>query len=367
MAETTYTYSIVNDFPNAAVDAANLHDEIVASSIVIALDGISTNGDDCYVVFKDSLSAGDKTILDGDTSAPAGGLIADHNHIPIHPVEKVSIDNSPIVIPRKSTSNSRVYSFSPNWCDKTTWYHSSERVFEESVGTGDGTTTVFNLANTNVIDLRHGKVTEESLISAPSAASGETPDPTDWHPIIKVNGSEQTERTPFAASGGDYILNYSTGQITFATAPTSGHAIIATYSYCKTTSGSSVFDFGPPPSGKQWTIDFAEAQFSKDVGLEDSIFYAPFIGESQVGPTTIYKTAGNFLDFTFGSFPIIPAFGGSARGLSQDTIILRWEYLAPIVLQSSLGLKIRVWLENDAVFTGERATSTMYAFEEDES
>jgi hypothetical protein len=363
---TTYSYTISTDFPGGAVNVEKLENEIQTSSIVTALDGINVAGDSIDINFKDALSTADKTTLDNDVIGPAGGLIAAHDNTASQPIEKVEINNSPIVIPRKSASTSRVYSFSPNWCDKTTWYSASERVFEESVGTGDGSTTIFALANSNVIDLSHGKITDENLIAAPSAASGETPDPTDWKPIVKVNGNIQTERTPFAASGGDYVLDYSTGQITFATAPANSEPIVATYSYCKTSAGSSAFDFGPPPEGKKWTIDLAEAQFSKDLVITDSIFYAPFIGETQVAPATVYKTAGNFLDFTFGSYPIVPSFGGSPRGLTQDTIILRWEYLAPIVLPYSMGLKIRVWLENDTEFNGERATSTMYAFEESE-
>jgi hypothetical protein len=80
MAATTYTYSIADDFPGGAVNTAKLHAEIQASAIVTALEGINTSGDVIEIVFKDALSAGDKTILDGDTTGPAGGLIAAHDN-----------------------------------------------------------------------------------------------------------------------------------------------------------------------------------------------------------------------------------------------------------------------------------------------
>lgn len=74
------TYTLA-DFPNSQINAENLADEIRASPIVTALDYVSTNGSTVYIVFKATLSSGDKTLLDGDTTAPAGGLIAAHDYV----------------------------------------------------------------------------------------------------------------------------------------------------------------------------------------------------------------------------------------------------------------------------------------------
>jgi hypothetical protein len=86
MAETTYTYNITNDLPDGKVNSGNLHVEIVASSIATTLKSVNTDGGTysygvitggtLKIIFTDALSAGDKTILDGDTTAPAGGLLA---------------------------------------------------------------------------------------------------------------------------------------------------------------------------------------------------------------------------------------------------------------------------------------------------
>lgn len=81
---TTYTYSIANDFPpgggSGKINPSNFVSEIQASSIVTALTGVNTDGDVASVFFKDALSVADKTTLDGNTTGPAGGLIAAHNN-----------------------------------------------------------------------------------------------------------------------------------------------------------------------------------------------------------------------------------------------------------------------------------------------
>jgi hypothetical protein len=88
---TKYTYSLTADFPDDAINSTKLASEIGASSIVTALDRIDVSGDVADVWFKDVLSAGDKTTLDGDVSAPAGGLIAAHDSTP-NPSETQSVE-----------------------------------------------------------------------------------------------------------------------------------------------------------------------------------------------------------------------------------------------------------------------------------
>jgi hypothetical protein len=62
---TKYTYSLATDFPDAAINSTKLTSEIGASSIVTALDRIDVSGDVVDVWFKDALSSGDETTLDG--------------------------------------------------------------------------------------------------------------------------------------------------------------------------------------------------------------------------------------------------------------------------------------------------------------
>lgn len=76
MAQTTYKipdgYSIQDDFPNHKVAPDRLTLEINGSAIITALSGISTSGDICAVIFKDALSDGDVTILDGIVATHSG-------------------------------------------------------------------------------------------------------------------------------------------------------------------------------------------------------------------------------------------------------------------------------------------------------
>ena len=79
MAATKYTYSIADDFPATGFNSDRLVADIQESAIATDLSRIASSGDTVDIWFADALSAGDKTILDGDTSDPAGGLIAAHS------------------------------------------------------------------------------------------------------------------------------------------------------------------------------------------------------------------------------------------------------------------------------------------------
>lgn len=106
MAEQDYTYSIASDFPATGLDSDRLKHEIQDSAIETAIDRIDTEGDVCKIWFKAALSAADKTILDGDTTAPAGGLLAAHSGEPweVIPVAPVILEPT-----GNSEKNLRIY------------------------------------------------------------------------------------------------------------------------------------------------------------------------------------------------------------------------------------------------------------------
>lgn len=79
---TTYTYTISEDVPAGTVTAGNLASEIISSAITTELSYVNTAGDTLSVIFAGTLSAGDKTLLDGDTTNPCGGLIGAHDPTP---------------------------------------------------------------------------------------------------------------------------------------------------------------------------------------------------------------------------------------------------------------------------------------------
>lgn len=350
--ETPYIKSLSSDFPSASVNVAKLQFEIqaAASGITVQLKDITRNGDQVTITFKDELPPAEETALDT--------VIAAHDYTASPPILDTQIINDPTVHVRKPSEGiNRVWAISHNWCDKTTWFQRSVYVEDEAVGIGDGAQTVFSLANDFVIDMTHGKVADEDLIVPHSSAS--------WDPIVKIDGLIQVGRVPFASSGGDYTIDYVAGEITFASAPGVGQQVLATYYYSPNTPGSSIIEYSPPV-GKKWLIDIAEVQFSKNIIMSDTVVWEVLAGGMPVAAPTIYKSFGNYLDTSYGSYPIIPALGGPDRGLLEDTVVLRWEYVSSIVLLSSLGLTARVCLQNDIPYGGERATFTLYAAEENE-
>lgn len=76
MPMTKYTYSIQNDFPCSGFNSNRLTQQILDSSITTTLDRIDSHGDTVDIWFTAALSASERTTLDGNTTGPAGGLIA---------------------------------------------------------------------------------------------------------------------------------------------------------------------------------------------------------------------------------------------------------------------------------------------------
>ena len=269
--------------------------------------------------------------------------------------------STPIIgIKPKVNIGPRSWTFSHNFCDPTTWFGDSIRITNEVIGTGNGILGIFNLDNSNVIDIVHGKVTDEDNLDG------------NYKLVVKINGVVKTEREFGKTTGGDYLANYNTGQITFFIPPAIGDSITADYSY---NNGSTMY-IRPKP-GLKTVITWSECQFSKDLIMNDNLISAVFTYNPTMGAPPAkfeypnsrsrYKRMYDFINYTNGSFPIIPSMGGSARGLSNDILQLKYEYTSAIELPSSAGAEIRVWLENNISFGGEIAAITFYGYEESES
>jgi len=364
MAATKYTFSISQDL-SAGLESSTLENEIRDSAIITALDRIDTAGDVLDIWFKDVLSAGDKTILYGDITNPAGGLLAAHDSTPvIDDATQVEVSNIPEVVTTKHSQNThnRIYSFSVDMCKRETWYVDSQYVDGAVVSSGV-TGTTFTLpygsaSGTAVLDLSHGKITEENLIVAPTGT---------YLMQVYVDGALKTERECYEEFGGDFKVDYLAGELEFFT--TQSGVITANYYYVPEWAGPRFI--AKPPAGKKWIIDYAELQVSKDMVMTDTISYNVFLthpvyGYIPSGPPLEYKNFGNFLDFTFGSYPSIPAMGGPTRGTTQDTVIFRWNYLAPIELKSSLEMELISWTNHQRKYDGERCVLAIYGLETDE-
>lgn len=260
----------------------------------------------------------------------------------------------------------RSWAFSSNFCDRTTWFGDAVRVVGETLGTGDNSTTVFATSHSNLIDVVSGKISDEDYLVPTESQGG-----SDYKVHVKLNGVEKTERAFGANSGGDYTVNYSTGQITFFVAPANGVVITADYFY---ENGSTMYI--RPHIGKKTVITLAEAQFSADIDMTCAMIastytYNPLLGSPPAKfeyPTSrsTFKRFRDFVNYTLGSFPAIPAIGGTIRGNSQPVYQLRFDYTSPIILPYSVGAEVRVWLETNTPFNGEMAFITFYGYEESE-
>jgi hypothetical protein len=255
--------------------------------------------------------------------------------------------------------------FSHLFTDKTTWWGNSIQVTNETLGTGDGTTTTFEFANQYLIDLCHGKVTGEDDVVPTNAQGG-----TDFFTHITVGGTAMTE-TPFGGSAADYTINYATGTVTFTVAPLNGAAVVATqYFYSPSTSGSSTM-YIRPPVGSKIVITTAECQFSADVVLMDQMNAAVWTYNPELGAPPAkfmypsskasFKRMWDFINWTQGAWPAIPPFGG-VRGYTQTSYQLTFPYIPAMVLDDAEGAEMRVWLSNDTPYLGECGQITFYAY-----
>lgn len=373
---SVYTYTVSTDFPNGEVNIGNLAQEIRDSNITIALSGITLENDTVTITFKDTLPAAGKTILDGDTTNPAGGLIAAHDSTPIDPQpEPVSIqnlftdgDNRLEVAPVPPVGLTERTLVSHNFCDPCTWYTESARTIETAVDSGDGFT--FNLTNPNVIDMYHGRTYDEYHVRRA--------EPHEYAVVVRVNGVEQTMREAFTSSGGDYEVNYESGRIIFFQNQ-SGNTVEVEYSYAQ---GSSWWLI--PSPGHRCDIQYSEAQFSSDLEMESSIAvvlegfveaFAPSQAVSNGGPvpngTQIeldrwpYQTIDNIIEEAVTAQPRIASIGTNARA-STERQVFPFQYSASQAIRASLGMRIGTQLGSDTPWSGTRASITFYCLERPE-
>lgn len=374
MPQTTYDYSISADTASGVVSLDSLEQAIRVSTIVTALGGSYTDAPSApeprlHIVFKDSLSPVDKTALDGLVAAHDGVALPSQQmtsdgRLKVALVEQDDLAAKVALVGRLG---SEVIYATHNFCDPTTWYSESVRVTDEVLtDSGDGLT--FDSAHANWIDMTHGAVMDEDAIAEEMAPSHK------YAVTVTVDDVEKTQRAPFALSGGDYEVDYPLGKVTFFSAQSG--VVKASYSY---ENGSAWIM--RPTTGKQLKIEQAEAQFSDDIVMNDSIRFGawglvdvfapqliPGVPSGTLIPlqTTRYVRLDQIIDEALGSYPVIPAMGGATRGNLKPRYGFPFRYGAVRVLSSAAGMELRVRLESDIVYGGERATATFYCSSEDE-
>jgi hypothetical protein len=288
-----------------------------------------------------------------------------------------NVSNKPLIwrtpdgrerVTTEKSNSSTITFYSQDWTDKTTWYPSSVISENEVLTNPSSDNITFVTAYANIIDTYHGKITGEDFLKDAASKS--------YRVSVKVNGVAKTEQDPHLATGGHYTVDYTAGHIVFLSALTSGDVVTCTYHFAS----NSIFVIAPG-AGKQIRLSVVELQFSKDVVINDSVYFQPYgFVESfapqycttnggpyppgtkiPLGNPLVYKTIQDYLNDSKKAYPVYPGIGGSGwRGTTQDSITLDWEYEGEKILRSDQGMEIRVYLQHDAVFGGSFATATFY-------
>ena len=360
MSATTYNFTISTSFPNGIVATDRLSQEIQLSTIITALDHIDTVGDNCQVVFKDALSGGDETTLNG--------LVAAHDGTPLPNKAQTIQDNGAAVVAVSGLEGSETIQATHNFSDRTTWFADSARITEGLFNSGNNLT--FSGSHPNWIDMVHGKVFDEDAHAAEVEHQ--------YQVIVTVDGVTKSMIEPMMENvngfnSGDYFVNYASGSVTF-TSTTTG-SVSCSYSH---ESGSTWYL--RPSADRALDIIQAEMQFSSNVEFNDSIHFevyalvdavAPQYLQSNGGPfpsgymlrveLTKYKSMYQMVDEALGSYPVIPSIGGaSSRGMTSAVYGFPFAYEAVRTLDSRIGAEVRVKLAHNIAFGGDRSTGTFY-------
>lgn len=360
---TEYNYTISGDF-SAGVYVSGLKKEITSSAdIHTAVDYLSVIGDAVTIRFKDALDALEQVTLNN--------LVAAHTGVKPQQSDLVEVSGHTQVeiVPLKG---SRINFITPNFADATTWYPGSIRVFEEILSdSGDGLT--WNAVGKPIVSMTQGQVFGEHDKLDEQGHS--------YDVVVTVDGVGMAEKDKHSGVGS-YTVDYVNGTITFDSSQ-AGKQVKMTYHK------SNGFQFYvEPAAGKKLTIDEVETQFSADFDIRDAVIFqaegpvevfaphlvdAPYPAGTMIplGSPTIYNTHLDFIRESNGAFPTIgistnPAAATNWRMNKHAIQGYPWKYKAGLVLEHSLGMRIKISLGHDVEFGGEEATATFYCLSEDE-
>ena len=286
-------------------------------------------------------------------------------------------DGTPVVAQTGRMGSEAIYS-THNFCDESTWYSESIRVTSGTLTYNTGT-GLWESGDPCWVDMTHGRVfDEEGLIEDQQIF--EPSDPHGYEIKVWVDGVEKSQRSPFATTGGDYTVDYYAGTVSGSWS--SGSLVSASYS----KKGASGWILQPLPN-KVLTMEKAEVQFASDIEMRSTFtmqvfgsasFFAPQLIQSNGGPlpddskvpleTTKYKTVDQIIDEAIMAVPVIPPLstGSGGRGYQKSRNVFQFHYGAVRNLYSSLGLQVRIFVEDDVSFDGERATATFYCTSHDD-
>jgi len=389
MASKDYEFDISTDCPDGKVNPSKLQATIEESAIVTALDytlgplnteggssseGVQVGGT-LTVWFKDTLSSGDETILNG--------LVANAPNTPNVPVNSVRLvtqtngDVAPVltdpdhrlIAAMESAAGAEATKATHNFCDPCTWFQQSVREEDETLSdSGDGKR--FNSDHENWIDMYHGRVLDDSTWRNPKWCP-QAP-AHKYEVIVEVDGVEKTMQDPDnridgddMVVGEDYYVDYESGDIVFREDQT-GNTVTATYSRASTDEGASVWKLYPN-TGYILSIVSAEMQFTTDVGLKDTIFRkvgipnVPDPGDFyEVAAPSYYMTMQQAIEEALRNSAKVPAIDETSVRGSKEYQQLEFRYSRRSEIAASTGAQVWVGLVRDKALTGGRLSVTFH-------
>ena len=150
MAATKYTFSVQGNFPNHKVAVDRLTAEIRGCTIVVALAFVNVAGDTCEVWFRDSLSGGDLTILNGiveshsGTPIPSGAQPVRLEGVPVTADGRITVRDSTA----NRTTNFKLRAISFYTAELTAGFHNVSPV--TGLDYGDVTMSLFQADGTPI-------------------------------------------------------------------------------------------------------------------------------------------------------------------------------------------------------------------------
>jgi len=388
MADTSYLFSVASDF-GGSVNLSKLETEIRTSEITVALRRIDQSGDEVDIIMAQSLNPTDEAVLTqvvaGHDGAPTGS-----SAIQVA-IEGARINEGRLDVASFPPAASRVNIITHDFTDPRTWYTSAAKIEDQVLIPSQENNRTFRMNFDGItvpygdmpyiIDVTHGRIWMEDFLTTMTGES--------YAPIVKVDGNLKNEIT-VENPGGDYIIDYTNGCVTFDEAPDPGAVVTATYYYAQT----SEF-YLTPTMGKLLELRSVEIQFSEDISIRDtmefqtfglfgalpasdqaalaaSLGFTPNPGDSvPFGAAIRYKSMKDFINEANGSYPSIPPSKAPSelrgeRDMQYGVITYPWDYQAVISLYSSAGMQVRIKLLNDQPYYGEFGTATFYCFSQED-
>jgi hypothetical protein len=246
---------------------------------------------------------------------------------------------------------------SSDFGDRTSWYQKSVQVVDE-VLTDSGNGLTWTSVNANWVNIDNARLTyTHKQIPKRDGTFGKH---ADWRTIVKVDDVVQTT---------GYTQNFAAGSITFG-ASKAGTVVKCTYWHNSVANPSEWLL--APPSGKKLVIQHVELQFSVGTVLTDTVRFEIWAGASIGTYGTFsdglweagygqfradYRSARDIINAANQGQGTIPAIGE----LTQAIVVMPFNYVQAITLDSALGTLFRMVLLNNTPFTdGELCTATFY-------